>query len=191
MEAIPSWGPNGVLPPINEASPVAVERSPYVVSLPLFVQRFGTTPERRKVLAGLLRYRAALHRLGIVDGFQWLDGSFLEHVELIEDRAPNDIDVVTFYRLPSGRSQRALAKAAGALLDAKMTTREFLVDGYVVCLDTDPQRLTRHAVYWYSVWSRRRDRRWKGFVQVSLGASQDARATAVLEALDAQEAPSS
>ena len=99
--AIPTWTADGVLPPINASHPVSPMRSPYVVSLTDYVLRFGDTAERRTILEGFLRYRAALHAAGLVQGFQWLDGSFLEHIELTEGRAPNDIDVVTFYRLPS------------------------------------------------------------------------------------------
>jgi hypothetical protein len=65
------------------------------------VTRFATTPERQAIIAGLLAYRHALHATGLVRGFQWLDGSFAEHVEVIEQRPPNDIDVVTFYGLRS------------------------------------------------------------------------------------------
>jgi hypothetical protein len=90
--AIPAWTADGVLPPINASQPVSPERSPYVVSLTDYVLRFSDTPERRAVLDGYLRYRAALHAAGVVQGFQWIDGSFLEHVEVTEGRTPNDID---------------------------------------------------------------------------------------------------
>ena len=102
--AIPSWTADGVLPPVNASQPVSAERSPYVVSLTDCVLRFGNSSERRAILDGFLRYRSVLHRAGLVRGLQWLDGSFLEHVELTEGRAPNDVDVVTFYRLPAGIS---------------------------------------------------------------------------------------
>lgn len=52
--------------------------------------------ERRELLKGLLEFRSELHRIGLVDGIQWLDGSFIENVEEIEGRHPKDIDVVTF-----------------------------------------------------------------------------------------------
>jgi hypothetical protein len=86
--AIPAWTADGVLPPINASQPTSPERSPYVVSLTDYVLRFGDTPERRGILDGFLKYRAALHRAGVVQGVQWLDGSFLEHVEVTEGRAP-------------------------------------------------------------------------------------------------------
>jgi len=74
-------------------------RSPYVVGLLDVVERFATTPERIRILDGLLRFRADLHQTGIVSGFQWLDGSFMEQVEILEHRPPRDLDVVNFLDL--------------------------------------------------------------------------------------------
>lgn len=180
--AIPAWTADGVLPPINASQPVSPERSPYVVSLTDYVLRFSDTPERRSVLDGFLRYRAALHGAGVVQGFQWLDGSFLEHVELTEGRAPNDVDVVTFY-LPAGVSQAQLASQLGALLDHDSVKAGFRVDGYLAHLGMDAERLTRQSAYWYSVWSHRRNQLWKGFVQVDLASAEDTVVAATLASL--------
>lgn len=65
------------------------------------VMRFGTSGERRHVLQGWLAHRAALHHLGLVSGFQWIDGSFVEDVETLRGRAPNDVDVVSFVDAPA------------------------------------------------------------------------------------------
>jgi hypothetical protein len=181
--AIPAWTADGVLPPINASQPVSPERSPYGVSLTDYVLRFSDTPERRSVLDGFLRYRAVLHGAGVVQGFQWLDGSFLEHVELTEGRAPNDVDVVTFYHLPAGVSQAQLAARLAALLDHDSVKAAFRVDGYLVHLGMDAERLTRQSAYWYSVWSHRRNQLWKGFVQVDLASSEDTVAMATLASL--------
>ena len=54
------------------------------------------------ILDGFLRFRELLTQAGFVSGFQWVDGSFLENVEMLENRPPNDLDVVTFY-IPPGR----------------------------------------------------------------------------------------
>jgi len=178
--AIPPWTANGVLPPINPSQPVSPDRSPYVVSLTDYVRRFGGTSERRTVIDGLIRYRAALHAVGLESGFQWLDGSFLEHVEWIEGRAPNDVDVVTFYRLPAGISQAQLAAKAGALFHNTSVKANYHVDGYLVHLGMDPELLTRRSTYWYSVWSHRRNQLWKGFVQVDLAPTEDATAATTL-----------
>lgn len=179
------WTADGVLPPIDTSRPVSPERSPYVVSLVDYVLRFSDTPARRTVLSGYLRYRAALHSVGVVRGFQWLDGSFLEHVERIEERAPNDVDVVTFYRLPTDLSQTKLAESAGALFDHATVKTKYCVDGYLVHLGMDAQRLIRQSAYWYSVWSHRRNQLWKGFVQVDLAPVEDAAAAATLMSITA------
>lgn len=178
--AIPAWTPDGVLPPINTAQPVSVDRSPYVVSLTDYVLRFSDTGERRAVLSGFLEYRAALHAAGLVDGFQWLDGSFLERVELLENRALNDLDVVTFYQLPAGKTQSEVLAAAPALFDHGRLKTQYRVDAYIVDLGMKPERLTRLSAYWYSMWSHRRNQLWKGFVQVDLAPAEDASASATL-----------
>lgn len=181
--AIPAWTANGVLPPNDPSDPVSAERSPYVVSLTDFVLRFGNTPERCAILGGFLDYRAALHKAGLVQGFQWLDGSFLELVELIEWRPPNDVDVVTFFRLPSGLSQAGLGASLGPLLKNRLVKATYHVDAYLVDLGMDAGRLAEKSAYWYSLWSHRRDQRWKGFVQVDLAPAEDRIAIATLARL--------
>jgi len=89
MTSIPSWTTSDVLPPINPASPASADRSPYEVSLTDLILHFNTSPERQAILTGLLDFRQALHAIGIVNGFQWLDGSFLENVEATEKRTPS------------------------------------------------------------------------------------------------------
>lgn len=187
--AIPAWTAEGVLPPNDATHPVSPSRSPYEVSLVDYVVHFGTTAERREVLAGYLRHRSALHSAGLTRGFQWLDGSFLEHVERLEGRTPNDVDVVTFFHLPAGRTQAELAAAAPHLLDHAHGKSTYRVDSYLVHLGTSPERLARQSAYWYSVWAHRRDRLWKGFVQVDLSPAEDAAARAALTGLAHPGAP--
>jgi len=150
--------------------------------------RFGQSPERLAVLDGLLRYRAALHKQGLVAGFQWVDGSFLEHIEIIESRPPNDVDVVTFYRLPAGKSQGDLARQAPELFPQNAAAKKalkasFHVDAYLVGLEIPPERLTQQSAYWYSIWSHRRNQVWKGFVQIDLAPTNDADAAKTLAGL--------
>lgn len=180
---IPAWTADGVLPPINSSRPVSPRRSPYTVSLTDYVLRFGDTPERRAILDGYLRYRAMLQSAGIVRGFQWLDGSFLEHVETTEGRPPNDLDVVTFYHLPRGTSQQQIIARFPALVDNASLKTTFRVDAYLVHLGMRPERLAEQSAYWYSVWSHRRSQLWKGFVQVDLKPGEDPIAGATLTSL--------
>jgi len=179
--AIPSWTASGVVPPINPASPASTDRSPYAVSLTDLILHFGTSTDRQGILTGLLDFRAALHSMGLVQGFQWLDGSFLEDVEVTESRAPRDIDVVTFYHLPTGQTQASLLSRNPSLFGPQQTKFRFHVDAYFVQLDARmPESLVRDSAYWYSLWSHRRDGQWKGYLQIDLVSVEDAAARANL-----------
>jgi hypothetical protein len=186
--AIPSWNAMGGMPPVNSINPADADRSPYEVSLSAIMLRFGTSADRCRILTGFLEYRRRLHLAGLDKGFQWLDGSFLEQIERLEGRSPNDIDIVTFFVMPAGVTQLQLAAAHPDLFPRTATERiafkrAFLVDPYLVNLDSPPERLIRSSVYWYSMWSHRRDLSWKGFLQVDLGGSEDASAAAFLASL--------
>lgn len=183
MGPIPAWNVQGLIPPINEAAPTSLLRSPYLVSLTEVVHRFGISVERLNILDGLLRYRAALHAAGLTQGFQWLDGSFFEHVEIIEDRAPRDIDVVTFYSLPPGVTQDSILAANRALFDHAFVKDAYHVDAYQVSLEMHPKRLVAQSAYWYSMWSHRRSSTWKGYVQVDLDPARDPEAITALQDL--------
>jgi hypothetical protein len=158
------------------------------VSLLDVVTRFSTSPERRAILGGFLRYRAELHRLGLKEGFQWLDGSFLEHVELIEGRGPRDVDVVTFFHTPAAFS---LADEDARLFDQAVTKDRFQVDAYFVDLDhLAPRELSFWSAYWYSMWSHRRSLDWKGYLQVELAPDEDEEAIERLSRSGAPGGPS-
>lgn len=184
--AIPSWNAVGVLPPVDSTDLMSAERSPYAVSLSDLTLRFGTSPERRRILEGFLRYRGRLHVAGFTTGFQWLDGSFLENIERLEGRAPKDLDVVTFFRLPDGVAEDA---AVARDPDAFPRTRaaralfklNFFVQPHFVNLNSQSERIVKLSAYWYSVWSHRRDTSWKGYLQVGLGPAEDALAAGHLK----------
>ena len=77
---LPAWDASGMLPPImpgvSDGSPA---RSPYSIDVCRFVERFATTPERKDILQGFLQYRSLLYEQAITEGFQWVDGGFLEY----------------------------------------------------------------------------------------------------------------
>lgn len=182
---LPPWNLAGVLPPLlpGEAGSSPL-RSPYAISLADVVQRFSTSPERVQILRGLLAFRAELHALGLVDGFQWLDGSFMEHVELIEGRSPRDIDAVTYFQIPPHESEGSIVGQAPQLFDHDLVKATYSVDNYSVVLGKEMTAASvREISYWYSMWSHRRDDLWKGFVQVDLNPQQDVDALAFLPSL--------
>lgn len=175
---IPPWNPRGLLPPNDPLDPTGADRSPYPVSLLDVVMRFSTSADRRAILHGFLDFRAALHRMGLISGFQWLDGSFMEDIELLERRPPEDIDVVTFIDAPAAFVP---APPDDAALRRHTAKSRFKVDSFLVELDATPPRdLTLLSAYWYSVWSHRRTAEWKGFLQLDLAPHEDAPALAWL-----------
>ncbi|MFO1431541.1 MAG: hypothetical protein U1F76_15585 [Candidatus Competibacteraceae bacterium] len=167
---IPAWNAQSIIPPVNAANPTAVDRSPYIVSLTDVVLRFGTTPERCHILDGLLLFRAEFHRLGLVQGFQWLDGSFLEHIEHLENRPPRDVDIVTFVAIPEIFQPDGQGRQ---LFNHDWVKQHFLVDSYVVELGLPPEELVAWSTYWYSLWSHRRSQIWKGYLQIALAPDED------------------
>ena len=179
--SIPAWTPEGLLPPIDMDYPASRARAPYPVSLTDFVWRFGAGSARQNILLGFLDYRAALHKAGLKDGFQWVNGSFLEYIETIEQRDPNDIDVVTFYWLPDGQDQRQILTASPEVFNRTKAKQKYCVDPYFMQLNgQDPETLIDTSVYWYSMWSHRRDFRWKGYLQLDLHDSDEEAVRAML-----------
>ena len=85
---IPDWTSDGILPPVDFAEPTSFARSPYRAEMSDFALRFATSDERNEIIAGLLGYRSELHAAGLKRGFQWINGSFLENVEILRSRPP-------------------------------------------------------------------------------------------------------
>ena len=180
-----SWNPSGVLPPIapNE-HPAGLNRSPYLMTLAETADFFVTTEARLKIFRGFVLYRRALYDAGFCKGFQWLNGSFVEQIEMTRKKPPKDTDVVTFVHLPQDcHSQKdLLGKYPDLFTPAKAKTL-FQVDGYTVILGgpMTPEAV-RQVTYWYSLWSHQRETHvWKGFVQISLNPAEDKAAEEILK----------
>jgi hypothetical protein len=192
LVTIPAWNPEGLLPPVDAAAPTSANRAPYAVSLADFALRFSTSSNRIEILAGFLNYRAALHAAGLTDGFQWVNGSFMENVEVCprRKRSPNDVDVVTFFRLPSGTTQAAVAASFPELFPRAQNEHDglearFKVDAYLVSLGGRGEQLVDRTAYWYGVWGHQRETlKWKGFLQLDLAPTEDAAARALVATTD-------
>jgi hypothetical protein len=173
---IPAWNSSAVLPPIRPGQPGhSPDRSPYLAKFSEVVQRFGTSQERTNILQGLLEYRKALTNIGVMNGFQWLDGSFMENKEVLLNIPPNDVDVVTFFSLPDGVSDQFAFLASNTdLFEPVRSKNRFHVDAYAMVIG-DPLQASdvQQIAYWYSMWSHRRNGMWKGFVQVDISSSED------------------
>lgn len=119
----------------------------------------------------------------IVSGFQWVDGSFMENVELTHKRSPKDLDVVTFFNLPEGSdNQKSFFEKTIHRLNNREIKQKFKVDSYLIeTSKNNPKDLVKSGAYWYSVWGHTRSGLWKGFLEVDLNPASDAKASEVLE----------
>lgn len=186
---IPDFNHSHVLPPFVGDSPTQqAHASPYPTTAAELVHRLGHTNDRRQILRGLLGYREALRGLGFVNGVQWVDGSFVEDVEKHQNRAPRDIDVVTFAYTPVGLNPAqvlALARDNPTVFLPAEARARFSCDAYLVPLDGNPEKLLVRAAYYHGLFSHRRgDNVWKGLLTLPL-QSDDAQALATLTRFDA------
>lgn len=188
LDAIPDWDQKGLIPASNWYYPTSEERSPYSVPLPAIVNRFGNTAERRLLMKGLLDFRARLHHAGMTQGFQWINGSFVENIEERENRSPNDIDLVTFFYIPNGYTQQYLYDSSPDIFENDIAKDQYHVDSYFVPLnEATAEEIVKESIYWYSIWSHTRDNRWKGYLQVDLAPHHDDLARAELENMQNEE----
>lgn len=182
---IPHWHPStGTLPTVRPgADGHSQDRSPYRCSFSELVERFATSPSRIEILLGLLSYRKALTVQGITEGFQWIDGSFVEDSERTRSRPPADIDVVTFFHTPADWDETTLVHLWELLFHPPSTKANFKVDAYPFTLgEPSDAEFVGQVSYWYSLWSHCRDRDlWKGFLRLELSSDQDAAAEQLLD----------
>jgi hypothetical protein len=184
-QMIPSFNHSHVLPPFLGDSPTAAANtSPYECSSLEMVRQFAISHERCALLKGWLRYRADLRQLGFVQGFQWVDGSFSEDVEVHEQRAPGDVDVVTFALPPLGKTKQeinVMLAANPSLFNRSELRSQYGCDAFLVPMDTSPDKLVKRSTYYFQLFSHRRsDHVWKGLLQIPL-ESDDDKAMALLD----------
>jgi hypothetical protein len=179
---IPAFTIDGVLPPyIGADGPGGAhhDMSPYLTTSLEVVVTFGTSPGRRDILKGWLTHRASLRKLGFINGFQWLDGSFVEQKE------PGDIDVMSFLYRPPRMSVLELAavmRANPEQFHRKTVKAKYKVDHFNLDLSGSPENLVRISRYYLGLFSHRReDGVWKGMLEV--GMLDEADDQAALKAL--------
>jgi hypothetical protein len=186
---IPAFDHNLVLPPHAGNPAVPADLSPYDCTTVELCKQLGNTPERRTILKGFLTFRAHLHGHGLRNGYQWIDGSFIEDVEKRENRAPGDIDVVTVYWGYDIPFQLALIAAFPEIANPPLSKQNFHVDHYPFDASHSPQNTVEWTRYWMQFFCHNRQSIWKGILRVSLNTpGDDALALAELNAADAKAA---
>src|SRR5690606_3807839 len=153
--------------------------APYQTNLLEIAQMLCNSAERREILLGLIDYRANLRAAGITQGFQWIAGSFLEDCETQRQRAPKDIDIVTFARRPAtAQSQQDWELFYGAnshLFNQHITQSDHKCDAYYVDLHLPPEFIVSKSRFWFGLFSHQRDTYiWKWLLELSLAANDDA-----------------
>ena len=160
---------DGLLPPYVGIPEDQNCCTPYRTTLMSVVERFGSSAKRVKILKGFVEYRRALRAVGVIKGVQWIDGSFVE-----DKVSPGDLDVVTFFFRPRGKSTNgkfeALLKANDSLFDNYDVKEKFHCDAAWSDLSVrNPTALILLANFWGGLFSHtKEDFRRKGFLQLPL-----------------------
>ena len=172
---IPTFDHNLVIPP-HLGDPVnARQLSPYPCTTLDLCQRFGTSDERRLILGKFLDFRDRLRGVGLTNGFQWLDGSFLEDVETRESRPPKDLDLVTVYWGYDAPFQRNLMASFPEFASPALSKVNFSLDHYPFDAGFSPAFTLEQTRYWILLFSHTRLGVWKGILRVELNtAAEDA-----------------
>jgi hypothetical protein len=173
---IPAMTASMVLPPFTGES--AVDRAstaPYETSMGELVERFGISAERVVILRGLLSFRRRLLGLGIDQGWQWVDGSFVEEVEQTRGRPPADVDVVTFFKYDGDNdAKRDLVMSNEDLFWPARAKHLYKCDAYFVDLGSSPELLVDDTRYWFGLFSHQRATNlWKGMLKIALRSDDD------------------
>ena len=181
---IPPFTIDGILPPyVGAHGPGGApqDMTPYAVTALEIAVTLGHTDARREILRGWLHHRERLRAIGYDRGFQWVDGSF------VEQKDPNDIDVVSFFYRPAdildAAQEQALIMTNIDLFDRAAAKKQFHMDALFVGLHTSPEVVVALTSYYLGLFSHRRgDDLWKGMLKVQLDPIDDAAALASLEA---------
>ena len=168
MCPIPSFDHNHVLPPHTGNPTSSTDVSPYEATIVEFCQIFATSQERIEILKGLVSFRLRMIDFGIIDGFQWLDGSFTENIEKSEGRPPNDIDIVTFYKGLSDLQQKNIIINFKEFVSPLISKKVYKLDHYPVDFGYNPLQTVEATKYWIQLFCHNRKGVWKGMVKLPL-----------------------
>lgn len=165
---IPPFNHNYVIPP-HLGNPTKIDEvSPYICDIMEFCRHFSTSRERINIMIGFVNFRLTMINHGIIHGFQWIDGSFTENVEIREGRPPHDIDVVTFFSGVNNTQAAVIQNNFPEFLSSGLSKQNYLVDHYPVPYDANPEFTVEYTRYWYQLFSHNRQGVWKGILRIPL-----------------------
>ena len=170
---IPYFDHNYVIPPHLGNPTIRSDISPFECTTLELCQRFSTSPERIQILENFIKFRERISDSGIHIGFQWLDGSFLENIEISEGRSPRDLDVVTFFGGLSIAEQTHINGIFPEFFSPRLAKTNFLVDHYAVDYCYDPNVTVEQTRYWIQLFTHKRNGVWKGMLKIPLNTIKD------------------
>jgi hypothetical protein len=168
MNIIPSFDHNNVIPPHLGDPRKPSDLSPYLCNTLELCQRFSTSKQRISILRGLIEFRNVLNENGILNGFQWLDGSFIENIEISEKRPPNDLDLVTFYLGIPMETQAEICENFPEFANSEVSKQKYKLDHYPVDFGYNPFVTVESTRYWIQLFSHNRLGVWKGMLKLEL-----------------------
>lgn len=170
---IPSFDHNHVLPPHLGNPTDKSHLSPYLCTILELCHKFSTSPERIEILKGLVHFRQKMVTNGIIIGFQWLDGSFLENIELSEGRQPRDLDIVTFFGNLNPENQATIRVTFPEFVNPILAKAAYKLDHYAVDYSYNPDVTVEMTRYWIQLFTHNRKSIWKGILRLSLNTPID------------------
>jgi len=179
MSPIPDFDHNHVLPPHLGNPTLKSDLSPYKCSILELCTRFSTSKERIDILLGFVSFRMKMTEQGIINGFQWLDGSFIENIEKSEARYPNDLDLVTFYGGLSLDEQLRVKADFPEFANPLLAKTNYHLDHYPVDYMFRPDFTVEATRYWIQLFTHNRNNVWKGILHLPINTWDED-----LEALD-------
>lgn len=165
---IPDFDHNLVLPPHLGDPTKRDQLSPYRCTTLDLCQRLGHSVERRQILGLFLDFRDRLRTAGLINGFQWLDGSFLEDIEAREQRAPRDLDLVTVFWGYDRPFLVNLLAAVPEVADRALAKATYSLDHFPFDAGFSPELTLETTRYWILLFSHNRIGVWKGMLQIDL-----------------------
>lgn len=170
---IPNFDHNNVLPPHLGNPTDRAHLSPYPCSILELCHRFSTSKQRIHILKNFVEFRQRMTSVGIIYGFQWLDGSFMEDIELLENRPPSDLDVVTFYGGLSIDDQTKLRIDFPEFVNPVLAKNTYFLDHYAVDYSYRPDVTVEMTRYWIQLFTHNRNGVWKGMLRLALNTDID------------------
>lgn len=170
---IPDFDHNNVIPPHLGNPTEKTHLSPYPCTIFEFCSKFATSKDRIEILKNFIEFRKLVTQNGILNGFQWLDGSFLENIEISDNRSPRDLDLVTFFNGLNLDDQSKIISNFPEFVDPVLSKNKFKLDHYPVDYGYSPDATVEMTRYWIQLFTHNRKSIWKGILRLPLNTPID------------------